>query len=106
MTDEELRQQFQAIDQQFKIMAQTMQQGFQAFSTLIENVKDSLEREITQVKQRSDRMETRLDKIAAGTRFVTRLAVWSEKQNHFQADILHRVQVLEDKVDKLRSRSS
>ena len=88
MTDEELRQQFKAL------------------STLIENVKDSLEREITHVNQRLDRMETRLDKIAAGTHFVARLAEWSEKQDHFQADLLHRVQVLEDKVDKMQSKSS
>jgi hypothetical protein len=80
MTDEELRQQFKVL------------------STLVENVKDSLEREIMQVKERLDRMETRFDKIAAGAHYVTRIVEWSEKQDHFQIDILRRVQALEEKV--------
>ena len=80
MTDEELRQQFKVL------------------STLVENVKDSLEREIMQVKERLDRMETRFDKIAAGAHYVTRPVEWSEKQDHFQIDILRRVQALEERV--------
>jgi len=80
MTDEELRQQFKAV------------------LTLVENVKDSLEREILEVKERLDRMEMRLDKIAAGAHYVTRLVEWSEAQDKFQQDILRRVQALENKV--------
>jgi hypothetical protein len=49
MTDEELKQQFHAL------------------STLVENVKESLEREIKSVGDRVDRMSARLDKIAVGS---------------------------------------
>jgi len=95
MTDDELRQQFKAL------------------ATLIENVKDSLEREIadvktslegeiTKVNERLDRMSARLDKIAAGAHYVSRLVEWSEKQDKFQDDILRRVEALEDKVNRPR----
>jgi hypothetical protein len=49
MTDDELRQQFREL------------------STLVEHVKESLEREIEGVGERVDRMSARLDKIAAGS---------------------------------------
>lgn len=49
VTDEELKQQFHAL------------------STLVENVKESLEREIKSVGDRVDRMSARLDKIAVGS---------------------------------------
>ena len=98
MEDAELRQQFQLIQQQFE----SVQQQFRSLFGLVEGVKDSLEREITQVRDRVDRMDSRLDKIAAGTHYVTRLVEWSETQDKFQADILHRVQVLESKVNKLQ----
>ena len=91
MDDQELREQFQAINQQFKSLA-----------TLVEGVKDSLEREITVVRERVDRMDARLDKIAAGAHYVTRLAEWSEVQDRFQLDLLHRVQVLEDRMNKFQ----
>jgi hypothetical protein len=45
-------------------------------------------------------MATRLDKIAAGAHYVTRLVEWSESQDAFQLDILHRVQALESHQDK------
>jgi len=92
MEDSELRQQFQSINQQFK-----------ALVTLVEGLKDSLEREIGGVRERVDRMDARLDKIAAGAHYVTRLAEWSETQDKFQADLLHRVQTLETRVGKLES---
>ena len=56
--DQETREQFQAIQQQFT-------QQFQSMTTLIVNVKESLEREIGHLGERMDRMATRLDKIAA-----------------------------------------
>jgi hypothetical protein len=40
---------------------------------LIVEVKESLEREIQEVSGKVDRMSTRLDKIAAGAHYVTRL---------------------------------
>ena len=60
-------------------MDDELRQQFQALATLIEGVKDSLEREITgvkaslereigTVKERIDRMDARLGKIAAGAR--------------------------------------
>lgn len=73
---------------------------------MIVNFKESLEREIRdevgKVGERVDRMSARLDKIAAGAHYVTRLVEWSEKQDTFQADILARVQKLEMRVDKIQ----
>ena len=69
--------------------------------TLIESVKESLERDIQNVGDRVDRMSVRLDKIAAGSHYVTRLVEWSEKQDRFQEDILKRVAALEARVEKL-----
>jgi hypothetical protein len=94
-------------------MDEELRQQFKALATLIEGVKESLEREITggkaslereigTVKERIDRMDARLGKIAAGAHYVTRLAEWSEKQDVFQLDILHRVQALETRVNKLQ----
>ena len=98
-------------------MDDELRQQFQALSTLVEGVKESLEREIQGVKeslerdferqigelrQSVQRMETRLDKIAAGAHYVTRLVEWSEAQDAFQRDLLHRVQVLESRLDKMQ----
>ena len=66
---------------------------------LVQNVSESLSREIGDVKERVDRMSVRLDKIAAGAHYVTRLVEWSEKQDKFQEDILRRVQVIEHRLD-------
>ena len=66
----------------------------------IESVKESLEREIGTVRETVQRMATRLDKIAAGAHYVTRLVEWSESQDAYQLDILHRVQALESRQDK------
>jgi hypothetical protein len=44
-------------------------------------------------------MSARLDKIAAGSHYVTRLVEWSEKQDRFQEDILKRVAVIEARLD-------
>lgn len=59
----------------------------------------SLSRELGEVKEILGRMAVRLDKIAAGSHYVTKLALWSEKQDEFQADILRRVQALERRLD-------
>ncbi len=82
-------------------MDEEMKQQFQALSALVEGVKESLEREIRSVGDRVDRMNTRLDKIAAGAHYVTRLVEWSEKQDNFQGDILRRVDELDQRVRRL-----
>jgi hypothetical protein len=46
-------------------------------------------------------MEMRLDKIAAGSHYVSRLVEWSEKQDQFQADTLRRLNDLTDRVRRL-----
>jgi len=92
--DEELKVYLQGMEQRAKQQSRTL-------STLVENVKESLEREIKSVGDRVDRMSARLDKIAAGSHYVTRLVEWSEKQDRFQEDILKRVAALEARVDKL-----
>jgi chromosome segregation ATPase len=112
MEDSELRQQFQLMNQQFESMNQrfesidrrfeSIDQRFQSMTTLIVNVKESLEREIGGLGERIDRMDVRLGKIAAGAGYVTRLVEWSEKQDRFQLDILERVQKLETRLDKLQ----
>ena len=77
-------------------------QQFRELPTLMENVKESLERElkreIKNVGDAVERMSARLDKIAAGSPYVTRLVEWSEKQDRFQEDILKRVAALEAKM--------
>jgi len=60
--DQETREQFHAMQQQFDVVIQ----NFHSMTTLIVNVKESLEREIGGVGERVDRMSARLDKIAAG----------------------------------------
>ena len=105
MEDSELRQQFQSVQQQFQSVQHQfdlMQQQFRSLYGLVEGVKESLEREVTDVRDRVDRMSGRLDKIAAGAHYVTRLVEWSETQDKFQADILQRLQKLESRVDKLQ----
>ncbi len=82
-------------------MDEETKQQFQALSALVEGVKESLEREIRSVGDRVDRMNTRLDKIAAGAHYVTRLVEWSEKQDNFQGDILRRVDELDQRVRRL-----
>ena len=82
MTDDELRQQFREL------------------STLMDHVKQSLEREIQGVGDLVDRMSARLDKIAAGSHYVSRLVEWSEKQDRFQEDILRRVAALEARMEE------
>lgn len=72
---------------------------FKALAELVVGVKESLEREIRDVRDQVGRMSARLDKIAAGSHYVTRLVEWSEKQDTFQEDILHRVQALERKLE-------
>lgn len=90
-----------------------LRQQFHSLSTLVEGEKESLEREIAGVKEsleheiagvgeRVDRMDSRLDKIAAGAHYVTRLVEWSETQDLFQKDILRRVQTLEGRMNKLQ----
>jgi len=90
--DEELKAYLEGMEQRAK-------QQSHALSTLIENVKESLERDIQSVGDRVDRMSARLDKIAAGSHYVTRLVEWSEKQDRFQEDILKRVAALEARID-------
>ena len=58
------------------------------------------------VEARLDRMEARLDKIAAGSHYVTRLVEWSEKQDSFQADTLRRMNDLADRVKRLEDLKS
>ena len=99
--DQETREQFQAIHQQFELVTRQFSEKFESMTTLIVNVKESLEREIGGVGERVGRMSTRLDKIAAGAQYVTRLVEWSDKQDKFQDDILQRVQKLEFRLDKL-----
>ena len=74
---------------------------FDSLETLVIGLMDSLNREIGGVKDQLTRMETRLDKISAGSHYVADLVKWSDKQDQFQADILRRVQELERRVSKL-----
>src|SRR5437879_10613939 len=60
---------------------------------LVNNVSDSVIREIGEAKESMARMNVRLDKIAAGSHYVGRLVAWSEKQDKFQEDLLRRVQL-------------
>jgi exonuclease VII large subunit len=82
-------------------LTQQQQLSEQRLTMLIEGVKESLEREITNVGARVDRMSVRLDKIAAGAHYVTRLVEWSEKQDKLQEDMLNRVLSLEARIKRI-----
>ena len=77
-----------------------IREQFKETSALVTDIKESLEREIGHVVQITTRLEVRLDKIAAGSHYVTRLVEWSEKQDAFQVDILHGVQALEKRLEE------
>jgi hypothetical protein len=73
-------------------------QQFRELAKLVESIGESHGREIKNVGDAVERMSARLDKIAAGSHYVTRLVEWSEKQDRFQEDILKRVAALEAKM--------
>jgi hypothetical protein len=56
-----------------------------------------IENRLTTLERRVDAL---LDKVAAGSHYVTRLVEWSEKQDRFQEDILKRVAALEARVER------
>ncbi|SPE32411.1 hypothetical protein SBA6_180022 [Candidatus Sulfopaludibacter sp. SbA6] len=104
--DDELRQQFQALSTLVESVKESLEREIDgvkvSLERQIESVKDSLERQIGGLSQSVQRMEARLDKIAAGAHYVTRLVEWSEAQDAFQRDLLRRVQVLESRLDKIQ----
>lgn len=79
-------------------------QRFDNLAHLFDTVAVSLGHEIGDVKAIVERFSARLDKIAAGTHYVARLADWSEKQDKFQAEILDRVRSLEARIVELEKR--
>jgi len=68
-----------------------------------DEVHQEMHREFTDLRATLDRMGARLDKIAAGAHYVTRLVEWSEKQDQFQLDTLKRLTELDARVRKLES---
>lgn len=48
-----------------------------------------------------DRITVRLDRIAAGAHYVTRLVEWSEKTDQFQMDTLKRLNEMDNRLRKL-----
>src|SRR5260370_13190051 len=77
---------------------------------LVEDLFRSLEREMrqefTDLRATLDRMGARLDKIAAGAHYVTRLVEWSEKQDQFQLDTLKRLTELDARDPQLESQKA
>ncbi len=71
-----------------------------------EDMFRSFEREVHQVKDSVERMEARLDKIAAGAHYVTRLVEWSEKQDKFQADAVRRFNEVDERLRKLEEKET
>ena len=91
-----------ALDEQdLQKISELLNSKIEPLKTLVISLYDSHSREIAEVKEAIARMSVKLDKVAAGAHYVTRLVEWSESQDQFQADILRRVQVLEQKVSKL-----
>ena len=91
-----------ALDEQdLQKISELLNSKIEPLKTLVISLYDSHSREIAEVKETIARMSVKLDKVAAGAHYVTRLVEWSESQDQFQADILRRVQVLEQKVSKL-----
>jgi chromosome segregation ATPase len=82
-----------------KVELASTKRDFEDLKLLTTNIADSVIREVGEVKETIARVSTRLDKIAAGAQYVTRLVHWSEKQDEFQLDILRRVQAIERRLD-------
>ena len=74
---------------------------FSNLERLIENTKDSLEREIGQVRDLMTDIQRRLDRqaglIQTGARHTTRMVRWSEQVDQTIEDLRMRVQLLEHK---------
>jgi hypothetical protein len=106
MEDDELRQKLDAItariDQNSRELSLMVERNSRELSLLVETVKESLEREIARLREGIDHMDTRLIKITAGAHYVSRLVEWSDKQDVTQADLLKRVQRLEQRLDELQ----
>jgi len=73
------------------------------FEDLFRSLEREMREEFTDLRATLDRMGARLDKIAAGAHYVTRLVEWSEKQDQFQLDTLKRLTELDARVRKLES---
>jgi hypothetical protein len=71
------------------------------FVSLFDSLKSEMKEGFDRLDARMSRMETRLDKIAAGAHYVSRLVEWSEKQDAFQSDTLRRLNDLADRVKRL-----
>ena len=100
MIDPELAQRLDKLDGRFD----RVDARFASLERLVDNVVRSLGSEIGDVKAIAERFSARLDKIAAGTHYVTRLAEWSEKQDAFQKEILERVRAIEANNQELKAR--
>jgi hypothetical protein len=95
LMDAETKQQFENLT----ALVNDMRGQNQSLAALVHDTHDSVVREVGEVKEMLDRMNVRLDKIAAGSHYVSKLAVWSDKQDEFQLDILRRVQAIERRLD-------
>ena len=88
------------IEDLFRSLEKEMHQGFADAS---EQVSDRFDR----LEARMDRMEARMDRIGGlvngGSRALTRMIEWSEKQDRFQADTLRRLDTLEGRIGRLES---
>jgi uncharacterized coiled-coil protein SlyX len=99
-------------DERFDRLDASIARQVELYQSTFDSLKSEMHQEIGAVKEqmkegfdrldaRMSRMEARLDKIAAGAHYVTRLVEWSEKQDAFQADTLHRLNDLADRVKRL-----
>jgi DNA repair ATPase RecN len=94
-----------------EIVRQEIGQGMKVFDELFRSLETEMRQGFAQVSERLDRtdarldrMETRLNLIAAGSKYVVRLAEWADKQDLFQAEAMRRLNELADRISKLEAR--
>ena len=97
MTQEDMK----FIEGLFRSLESEMNQKFGAMDRKIDDLRQDMRQEFVEVRSRIDRMDARLDKIAAGAHYVSRLVEWSEKQDKFQLETLQRLTEMDARLRKL-----
>ena len=87
----------QFIENLFRSLEAEMRQGFA-----------EVRREIGEVKSQVTQMNTRMDRIGGlvngGARAIAKLAEWSERTDVTTADLLHRVEDMDQRLRKLEGK--
>lgn len=92
---------FAAMETRFGAVEAELRAAEARLNLLITEVSQSHSRELAEIRQTLSQLNSRVDRMSAGSHYVSRLTEWADKQERFGEDILTRIQLLERKVDKL-----